>query len=50
MISIAANLTESVVSSSDMSAADISTSTSILHQVIRGNPETVWETETLIKV
>lgn len=49
MISIAANLTESVVSSSDMSAADISTSTSILHQVIRGNPETVWETETLIK-
>lgn len=49
VISIAANLTENIVSSRDMTAADISTSATILQQVVKGKTETVKETETILK-
>lgn len=50
MVSIAANLTESVVTSYHMTAADISTSTAILHQMAKAEPKNVKETETMLKV
>lgn len=50
MVSIAANLTESVVTSYHMTAADISTSTAILHQMAKAKPKNVKETETMLKV
>ncbi|XP_071120942.1 adhesion G protein-coupled receptor L3-like isoform X1 [Mytilus edulis] len=49
MVSIAANLTESVVTSYHMTAADISTSTAILHQMAKAKPKNVKETETMLK-
>lgn len=50
MLSIAANLTESLVAVVDVSAADISASTNILHQVVRVKPKSSRDAETVLKV
>lgn len=49
MVLIAANLTESVVSSYHMTAADISTSTAILQHMVKAKPKNVKETETMLR-
>lgn len=49
MLSVAANLTESLVSIDDVSAADVSVSTNILRQVSRVKPKVAREAETVLK-